>query len=165
MTYTEEQCDITTIDKTQYAVGHCIAADLNWGGGIAPIVIRKMYDAENECRYKCSTNPDGCRIDLAAGQILVIRNEKGILINLITKTHSWDKPTYLSITRSIVKMRDYMLETGLKKLCIPYIGCGIDRLEWEVVSNIVRGVFCDTDIEVKVVYMNEKKIVKEQSNG
>lgn len=152
MTYSEEQFDITNIDKHEYLVAHCIAADLMWGGGIAPIIIRGMYDAEMACRYKCSTNPDGYKGNLTAGDIMPVHTEIGDFVNLITKEHSWDKPTYKTFTRSIVALKDYMVSNGIGKLCIPKIGCGLDRLEWDVVKYIIKGIFNDTDIEIRVVF-------------
>lgn len=150
MKYSEQKLDLTTIRTQECVVAHCIAADLSWGGGIAPIIIRKMYDSENACRYKCSTNPSGFTGDLKSGDIMVINASKGTFINLITKTHSWDKPTYQDFTETLVKLRNYMQDVGYKKLTMPKIGCGLDRLEWSVVSQIIRGVFCDTDIEITI---------------
>ena len=41
MTYVEQKMDIrNTPDDTDTVVAHCIAADLNWGSGVAPIINR-----------------------------------------------------------------------------------------------------------------------------
>lgn len=36
------------------------------------------------------------------------------------------------------------------KLAMPKIGCGLDILEWNKVSEIIKDVFKDTDIEILV---------------
>jgi hypothetical protein len=33
---------------------------------------------------------------------------------------------------------------------MPLIGCGLDRLRWDKVRNIVENVFADTDIDILV---------------
>jgi hypothetical protein len=33
---------------------------------------------------------------------------------------------------------------------MPIIGCGLDRLQWDKVSEIIKDVFKDTDIEILV---------------
>ena len=148
MNYQEINFDITAVDKRAYLVAHCIAADLSWGSGIAPVIIRNMYDAEKQCRYKCSTNPDGYVGDLKKGDIMPVDTPNGTFVNLITKTHSWDKPTYADLTMSLEKLKDYLVNTGRKVIVMPKIGCGLDRLEWSVVRRIIMGIFSETDIAV-----------------
>ena len=41
-------------------------------------------------------------------------------------------------------------EKGVRRVAMPVIGCGLDRLEWEKVSAIIREVFSDTGVEVLV---------------
>lgn len=154
MIFREKKMDIREIGTKEVIIAHCIAADLNWGSGIAPVIIRDMYDAEKQCRYKCSTNTDGFDGDLAPGGILPVVTEKGTFVNLITKEHSWDKPTYLQLTQSLVKFRDWVYDEydTPKHIVMPRIGCGLDRLEWFVVENIIRGVFHETNNSVNIVY-------------
>ena len=154
MRYFEEKRDITTVDTTGVIIAHCIAADLSWGGGIAPVIIRDMYNAELQCRYKCSTNPNGFTGDLQPGMAMTVGTEKGTFVNLITKAHSWDKPTYLTLTNSLKMFRQYLAMNFAepKVIVMPKIGCGLDRLEWEVVSEIIKGVFSETPHVIKIVY-------------
>jgi O-acetyl-ADP-ribose deacetylase (regulator of RNase III) len=39
---------------------------------------------------------------------------------------------------------------GINKVAMPIIGCGLDRLQWDKVSEIIKDVFKDTDIEILV---------------
>lgn len=147
--------DIREIKPENTVVAHCIAADLGWGGGIAPVIIREMFGAEPQCRYKCSNNPSGVPSDsdLKPGDILPVAAKGGYLVNLITKKHSWDKPTYVQLTESLFRLKAWMLSNDVpRKLVMPTIGCGLDRLEWSVVEPIIMGMFHDTDVDITVVY-------------
>lgn len=145
--------DIRNIpDDQHFAVAHCIAADLCWGGGVAPIINREMFDAEKYCRYKCSTNPDGVVNELRVGEILAVNGtgmkRKNVLVNLITKLRSPYKPTYESLTDALHSLRNYAVMHGITKIYMPKIGCGIDMLNWDVVQEIIKGVFYDTPIDI-----------------
>lgn len=153
MVYIEQHMDIRNfIDGDDVVVAHCIAADLNWGSGVAPIINREMFDAEDACRYRCSTNSIGVPTPLRVGECLPVKTYKhhATLVNLITKLRSQYKPTYESLTESLVSLRSYMQVNGKNILYMPKIGCGIDMLHWEVVSNIIKGVFNGTDIKITI---------------
>jgi hypothetical protein len=36
---------------------------------------------------------------------------------------------------------------------MPKIGCGLDDLDWDVVSTIIKGVFAGTDVNIQVYYL------------
>ena len=42
------------------------------------------------------------------------------------------------------------MQNSIKKVAMPVIGCGLDKLEWYKVSGIIKEVFADTDIEILV---------------
>ena len=154
MNYTEQKMDIRNAPNDgDTVIAHCIAADLNWGSGVAPIINREMFDVENYCRYKCSTNPDGVQKELRVGEILAVKEStkrKNVLVNLITKLRSQYKPTYEHLTESLNTLRNYMELNGLTNLYMPKIGCGIDMLHWSVVSPIIKGVFASTNVKITI---------------
>lgn len=76
-----------------------------------------------------------------------------IIGNLITKKFYYSKPTYSSLTESLVELRKYVLQNNLKRILMPKIGCGLDRLEWSLVKQIIEKVFEETDIEIKIFYI------------
>ena len=45
------------------------------------------------------------------------------------------------------------LDKNIKKLVIPKIGCGLDRLSWDKVEPMVQEIFKDLDIEIVVCYL------------
>lgn len=151
MTINIEQGNLFSLPKDEYVFAHCIAADLKWCGGIAPVLIKKEYDSEKECRY---IEDDGT-VDapLEIGDILPVAAEKGVFVNLITKESTWDKPTYQDLEESLVNLKDFMETSGFDKLAMPKIGCGIDGLEWDVVEPMIEEVFEGTDIDIEIRYM------------
>lgn len=52
-------------------------------------------------------------------------------------------------------MKKHMLDNGITKLAMPRIGCGLDRLEWSIVSLILEDIFKDTTCDV-IVYNNRE---------
>jgi O-acetyl-ADP-ribose deacetylase (regulator of RNase III) len=147
--------DIREVSPENKVIAHCIAADLGWGSGIAPVIIREVFDAELRCRYKCSNNPDGvpASTNLQPGDILPVEARGGYLVNLITKTHSWDKPTYRQLADSLIRLKAWLQSfDSPKEIVMPQIGCGLDRLEWTVVSLMIKGIFYGMDVDITIVY-------------
>ena len=42
---------------------------------------------------------------------------------------------------------------NIKKLAMPKIGCGLDRLQWSKVRENIKEAFKDIDIEIVVKYL------------
>ena len=152
MKYNCEKGNLFDLPKDQYVFAHCIAADLKWGAGIAPIIIEKEFNATKYCRYEKDGGvlPDGA---LSVGAAFAVPTEKGILVNLITKEHTYEKPTYDTLRKSLYALRAYLSKTDYNKLAIPKIGCGLDKLEWPKVESILKTIFADTDLEIEVRYL------------
>ena len=47
-------------------------------------------------------------------------------------------------------MKDICIENNITKVAMPVIGCGLDRLLWNRVSNIIKEIFEETEIEILV---------------
>ena len=41
---------------------------------------------------------------------------------------------------------------NINKLAMPKIGCGLDRLQWGEVSQMIKDVFQNMDIEIRIYY-------------
>lgn len=50
-------------------------------------------------------------------------------------------------------MRDFCKCVDVKYLAMPKIGCGLDRLQWSKVREIIKEEFKDLDIEIEVRYL------------
>ena len=69
---------------------------------------------------------------------------------MITKERYYHKPTYESLRSTLRWMKNHMVTHRMKKLSIPRIGAGLDRLDWNKVVEMIHEVFRDTDIHITV---------------
>ena len=47
-------------------------------------------------------------------------------------------------------MKSHMLMYGIEEINLPQIGCGLDKLEWARVFNIILCLFAITDIRINI---------------
>ena len=138
MTITFENKDLFTIDQGYY-LAHCISADFALGAGIA-----KAFDSIYNMRFKLFRRyPD---YEYNGGDAVLIDN----VFNLVTKRKCWHKPTYESLRESLEMMREQLEFLDATKLAMPWIGCGLDKLNKDQVYNIICEVFEDMDIEIVI---------------
>lgn len=135
MTYIEIKADLFSVLQDYY-LAHCISADYKMGAGIA-----KDFEARFKLRSKLKQMP----VTAKYRAMLV-----GRVFNLVTKEKYWHKPTYDSVRAALEDMKRQCQELNIKKLAMPRIASGLDRLSWPRVSEIVRNVFEDTDITIMV---------------
>lgn len=128
---------------------HCISADFAMGKGIALDFCRKypvFKYQKTALRDYYSKNPNG---------LFLVRIDDILIANLVTKEKYFNKPTYASLEKSLRACRDVLSEQGLpvKRLIMPKIGCGLDRLDWSCVKPLIEDVFSDTDYKILVFYL------------
>ena len=140
----EEKRDLFSVPDDYY-LAHCISADFAMGKGIV-VEFNKRFDMKNKlkARYPDYLN-QWQREKKRSGCILA-----GRVFNLITKERYFQKPTYESLRGALECMKTLCGEKGVRRVAMPVIGCGLDRLEWEKVSAIIREVFSDKGVEVLV---------------
>lgn len=142
MEYKLIQDDVFNHKDCYYA--HCISRDYALGAGIA-VEFDKRYDMRNRllklAEEKTETLDEKC---------IEVEN----VFNLITKEKYWQKPSYKSLEESLLEMKEKLSKNkNIKKLVIPKIGCGLDRLSWDKVEPMVQELFKDLDIEIVVCYL------------
>jgi hypothetical protein len=139
MTYREVYGDLFNVDK-KYYLAHCISADFALGKGIA-VEFNKRYDMKKKLHNQFIVNDD------CWPTCYMIDN----VFNLVTKEKYWHKPTYQTLCAALVDMRKHIERYDIKYVAMPTIGSGLDRLEWYKVSEIIKEVFKNTDVEILVV--------------
>lgn len=144
MIYREEIKDLFTVPNDYY-LAHCISADFGMGAGIV-VEFNRRYDMKNVLKTKYPMYLTYYTNNRLNGSVIL----EGRTFNLITKERVYHKPTYDSLRNSLIQMKKICLEKNIKKLAMPLIGCGIDGLEWDKVSTIVKDVFEDTDLDIWV---------------
>lgn len=135
MTLVEKRCNLFYVGK-EYALAHCISSDYALGAGIA-VEFQKRFRLKDKLKEKGSGSFPDC---------IYINN----VFNLVTKSKYWNKPTYKSLEESLQMMKAIVIENKIKHIAMPRIGCGLDRLQWPKVREVVKELFDDTDCEIVV---------------
>lgn len=144
---------------------HCISSDVALGAGIAKVIDEKYQERERILRF-LPEKVDKLHWDgRGYGVITPLLNVKDVsscfqICNLVTKEKYWQKPTYTSLFESlkhvkpILKVIDsYAKRDGLKlKIVMPKIGCGLDKLNWIRVKEIVT-LWAGLDFDITVCYL------------
>lgn len=142
MYYHEERTNLLSIPQGWW-IAHCISGDFALGAGVAKQIdeafnMRAMLKAmwSNEETKGLWTVP-AC---LPCGTVF----------NLVTKERYFHKPTLDSLRTALEEMAEYVRIMEVKKIAMPRIGCGLDRLSWNDVEPMIQEVFKDLDVEIMV---------------
>uniref|UniRef100_A0A3P8TS15 O-acyl-ADP-ribose deacylase 1 n=1 Tax=Amphiprion percula TaxID=161767 RepID=A0A3P8TS15_AMPPE len=127
------------------ALAHCISEDCRMGAGIAVLFKQKFKGVSELKEQKKET-----------GQCAVLMRGGRFVYYLITKKRAFQKPTYTSLRQSLEDMRSHCVKNGVRRISMPRIGCGLDRLEWAKVSVILEQVFKHTNISITVYSLPQK---------
>lgn len=144
MIYKEEKGNLFELDS-KYALAHCISLDCEMGKGIAVEFDKRFRGMKRWLKEMVVANDWNFPKTVPA-----IDKNKRVIFNLITKKNYWGKPTYATIGKCIIEMADYCLRHEIKYLAMPKIGCGLDRLQWSKVREMIVQKFEDLDIEIVV---------------
>uniref|UniRef100_A0A3B4A4C2 Macro domain-containing protein n=1 Tax=Periophthalmus magnuspinnatus TaxID=409849 RepID=A0A3B4A4C2_9GOBI len=127
------------------SLAHCISEDCRMGAGIA-VMFKKKFGGVEELKKQ------GRQV----GQCAVLERDSRFVYYLITKKIYSHKPTYDSLKQSLEDMKSHCAEYGVSKVSMPRIGCGLDRLHWGRVSDILKEVFEHSNISITVYSLPEK---------
>lgn len=85
------------------------------------------------------------------GYCLITKGELTVA-NLVTKERCFHKPTYKALEESLINLKAHLRGTSelRRTLVMPRIGCGLDKLEWEKVRDMIQRVFSDMCINIYV---------------
>lgn len=136
MTFAVEIKDLFTVPK-DYTLVHCISGDFALGAGIAVQFANRGVKDALKTQYK---------VGHIGEALLTHTTEWNGEVSLVTKNKCYEKPTLDSLGLALKSLRSF----GIKKLAMPKIGCGLDRLQWNDVAELIQCVFEDTDVEILV---------------
>lgn len=144
MIYREEVRDLFSVPDDYY-LAHCISADFGMGKGIV-VEFNKRFDMKRILQTKYPDYVNQFHRQKRLSDCIL----EGRVFNLITKERYFEKPTYNTLTGALCKMKVLCQSENIHKIAMPIIGCGLDRLEWDKVSRIIKDVFQEEDIEILV---------------
>lgn len=145
MIFEVKKGNLFDLDK-KYTLVHCISQDCKMGAGIAKDFDKKFKGMKTYLQYVTY------RCNIKYPNAILFCNKQDV-INMITKKHYYNKPTYKSFIKSLENVKEICLKENIKYLGIPKLGCGLDRLQWAKVEQIIKDTFLDTDIEIQVRYL------------
>ena len=140
MTFVEEHRDLFSVNFKKYTPVHCISVDCKMGAGIA-VPIKKKFKLNGLQDIEMS---DAFKVGIAVYYHKVY--------NLMTKPKYHNKPTYESLRSSLVSMKNHATKNDITNIVMPKIGCGLDKLSWPRVREIIKDIFKNTDINILVCY-------------
>ncbi|KAK5646877.1 hypothetical protein RI129_005341 [Pyrocoelia pectoralis] len=142
----ERQQDLFTL-SSEYSLAHCVAADLRMSRGIASVFKAKFGQVEKLREF-------GPRV----GRVLWLRDRERFIYYLVTKKLSSGKPDYREMWNSLLDLKRRVLWSGIRKIAMPRIGCGLDGLDWRKVRNMLEEIFQGTGVQILVCRFNPKSI-------
>lgn len=146
MNYNEEQRDLLSVPQG-WMLAHCISADFALGAGIAKVIDDKFN--MKQMLKNLWGEGSGMEDDWTSPCCLPVAN----VFNLVTKDRCFHKPTIENLRIAVEEMKEYALCMGVTKIAMPQIGCGLDQLNWNDVSEMIKLVFDETDVEILVCYL------------
>jgi len=145
MTLKEIKIDLFEYEPTMqnFYYLHCVSRDFALGLGIAKS-FRNKFNLTKEV--------------LTRGIIFNNLSLTSNVFNLITKSKYWQKPTYDSLRNALISVKKTIFalngnNTKDIQLIMPKIGCGLDKLMWKNVKNIIKDVFDDTELDIVICYL------------
>lgn len=144
MIYREENMDLFSVSDDYY-LAHCISADFDMGRGIV-VEFNRRFDMKRKLQSEYPNYLSQYTHKRIGGDCIL----EGKVFNLITKERYFHKPTIITMRLALEKMKQVCLENNIKKIAMPVIGCGLDRLNWNDVSEQIKSVFTDMHVEILV---------------
>ncbi|KAK0053517.1 O-acetyl-ADP-ribose deacetylase 1 [Biomphalaria pfeifferi] len=153
LTFIEKEGDLFTCSNTA-SLAHCVSEDLIMGKGIAVEFKRRFGQVEELCKQKSTV-----------GQFAVLQDGERYIYYLVTKPKYDKKPSEVNVKYCLREMRDHILQHGVKELCMPRIGCGLDELDWKKVKEIIKTVFQGCPITVTIYHQAEHTLAPENNSS
>ena len=87
------------------------------------------------------------------GEVAVLKRGNRYIYYLVTKPRYFHKPTYKTLRSSLQLMKEHCQQNDVTDVAMPRIGCGLDKLQWKEVSQILKDIFSDTNMTLTVYYL------------
>lgn len=126
------------IDCKDTMILHCISSDYALGAGFAKELESRYHVRDYLKMVGKNIYPDVIPVDS--------------ILNMVTKDKYWNKPTYETFNQGLILAREYCLQHGIKRLIMPMIGAGLDRLNWNSCYENIKYLVDEFDIDC-IVYI------------
>ena len=142
--YNEVLSDLFT---STASLAHCVSADFKMNAGIARSIKRK-YPTD----YPKDLRHPGAHL-----WPQWLPSSQRFIYHLLTKERFFHKPTYSGLRASLASMCQHAETHGVSRISMPQLGCGIDKLEWPIVRQIIQEVFATSNVSITVHTLDSSK--------
>lgn len=143
--------DLLSVPQGYYLV-HNISADYSFKGRVAS-QIKEAFGFDTDL-LKEKAYP------ILVGGMNLVAN----VFNLITKENRHCSVDLGDFESALYEVADTCEEYGIKKLAMPKLGAGGDRLDWDDVLPIIKEAFKDLDIEILVCVLSAEDIPTDEED-
>jgi hypothetical protein len=143
---TERRQNIFTVDRSQFALAHCISADCAFGEGKTGhygIAWDFQQHFPGIKQYCINQKPH-------IGDCIIYASEYGWVFNLVTKQLHWHKPTYETLAMALQTLKAQAVSMNVIGIAMPEIASHLDRLDWQTVRGMIIKEFENTTINLLV---------------
>jgi len=116
--------------ESKDSLAHCVSEDMGMGKGIAVGFVKNFGKVDVLKNQK-----------KLVGDVAYLIFEDRIIFYMITKLRYFNIPSYENVWKSLCKMSEICSEHKIKALSMPVIACGLDRLEWKYVKDLIEKAF------------------------
>jgi O-acetyl-ADP-ribose deacetylase (regulator of RNase III) len=149
--------------SAETALAHCVSACFHMNKGVARLFKHRFDGVTDLIAQKkrvgeaavLACPPPASANDDAKKNKTVGASSGRFLYYLVTKDKFWQKPTYQALRSALLDMRKHAQVHGVTAIAMPRIGCGLDKLEWSRVLQLIRDVFSAESGIVVTVYTKE----------
>lgn len=129
----------------KWTIAHCVGADGRMGAGVA-VPIKKKYDLWDFGKLNYNYRIPGTAVWYQQ------------VFNLVTKDDSSDRPNpgqddiYMKrLEDALIDMKLKATRYGIDYIAMPKIASGLDRQDWTAVLNLIKKVFDEHYITIRIV--------------
>ena len=122
------------------SIAHCISQDAKMSKGIA-LEFVSNFPFLSSLRNESNT----------IGTAVAVPFRAAFIYNLVSKCKYWMKPTLASLYDCLSSMRTHAIMHGVTDISVPQLGCGCDKLNFEVdVLPLLFGLFATNSVHIHI---------------
>ncbi|XP_067834997.1 ADP-ribose glycohydrolase OARD1-like [Heptranchias perlo] len=85
------------------------------------------------------------------GDVALLLKDGRYIYYMITRGTFQFKPRYEDVGMCLRAVRQHCIDNDVQSLAMPSrIGTGRDRLDWEIISSLIRGIFLDSNVQITI---------------
>jgi len=128
------------------SLAHCVSSEFAMSKGVA-VGFRDNFGGVDELLKQ----------NVPLGGVGWLKREERYIYYLVSKSKYWQKPCYEHLWSCLNIMAELIQEHQVKHLSMPVIACGLDKLKWDFVKQMIKKVFEKINISITVYIWEDKK--------